>query len=117
MTRRLGAWRNLPAAAGDRGGYMRGVHLGWFREKRDSLVVPINEDMARGGEDVGGATLQGIILFYLVLKGGRGRTDFEQASRTQSEHGQEFERRGEWWQVVDLHQSFGLRPCEDLLHW
>lgn len=37
---------------------MRGVQLGWFREERYSLVVPVNEDMACGGEDVGGATLQ-----------------------------------------------------------
>jgi len=44
-------------------------------------------------------------------------TDFEESSRAQREHGQELQGRGEGGKIVDLHQLFGLRPCEDLLNW
>jgi hypothetical protein len=49
----------LPATTGDRGRYMRGMQHGRLGKERDFLMVPVNEDMAGRGEDVGGATLQG----------------------------------------------------------
>jgi hypothetical protein len=56
-SRRLGTWCNAPATTGDCRGHMRrvqGVRLG---EERHNLVVPVDEDMTRRREDVGGATL------------------------------------------------------------
>ena len=38
---------------------MRGVQRGQLGEERYFLVVPVDEDMARRREAVGGATLQG----------------------------------------------------------
>ena len=58
VTRRLSAWCNLPATTWDCGGYMRGMQSGRLGEERNFLVVPVNEDMARRGKDIGGATLQ-----------------------------------------------------------
>lgn len=57
MARRLRTWRNLPAAPGDRGRYMRSVQCGRLGEERDLLMVPVNKDLARRGEDIRGATL------------------------------------------------------------
>ena len=37
---------------------MRGVQSGWLGKERNFLVIPVDENMARCGEDVGGATLQ-----------------------------------------------------------
>lgn len=37
---------------------MRGMQSGRLGEERNFLVVPVNENMARRGKDIGGATLQ-----------------------------------------------------------
>ena len=76
---------------------MRGVQHGRFGEEWYFLVVPVDEDLTRRREDVGGATLRGKKNEFLSFKGEkrRGETDFEEASCTQREHGQKFERRGE----------------------
>jgi hypothetical protein len=73
---------------------MRGVQRGRLGKEWYFLVVPVDEDMTRSREDVGGATLQKINGF-LSFGGERGETDFEEASCTQREHSQKFERRGE----------------------
>jgi hypothetical protein len=59
LARRLGARCNLSATTGDCRGYMRGVQRGWLGEERYFLVVPVDEDLTRRREDVGGATLRG----------------------------------------------------------
>ena len=46
---------------------MRGMQRGWFGKERYFLVVPVDEDMARGREDVGGTTAQERNGFILVL--------------------------------------------------
>ncbi len=73
---------------------MRGVQRGRLGEERYFLVVPVNEDMTCRREDVGGTTLRKRNDFG-ALEERRGDTDFEEASCTQREHGQKFERRGE----------------------
>ena len=59
LTRRLGAWCNSPATIGDCRGYMRGVQRGRLGKEWYFLVVPVDGDLARRKEGVGGATLQG----------------------------------------------------------
>ena len=56
---RFGAWCNLLATTGNCRGYMCGVQRGRLGEERYFLVVPVDEDTPRCGEDVGDATLQG----------------------------------------------------------
>jgi len=63
--------------------------------KLDILMVPVDEHLARRGEDVGSTAL-------------------EEASRVQCEHSQKVRHGGERGNMVDLHQSFCLRPCENL---
>jgi hypothetical protein len=79
------------------------------------LAVPIDEDLTCRGEDVRRAALQkkvALVMVGMEWKNG----DLEKASHAEREHGQKLEGRGEDRQVVDLHQSFGLCPCEDLFN-
>ena len=115
LARRLDAWYNLHATTGVCRGYMRDVQHGRLGEGRYLLVVPVDEDMTRGGENIGGATLRERNDFFLSFGGEKG--EFEETSCSQCEHGQKFERRGERGKVIDLYQSFGLHPCKNLLNW
>ena|SRR5712671_555579 len=118
LARRLGARRDLPSAPGDRRWYMRGVERWRLGEERYFLVVPVNEDLTRRGENVRSAALNERKIFsFEGGKARRDRTDFQEASRAQREHGQKLERRRERGKVVYLHQPFSLSPREDVLNW
>jgi hypothetical protein len=52
------------------------------------LVIPVDKDMS-------GVPPYGKGMIIMVLEERRGETDFEEASCTQREHSQDFERRGE----------------------
>jgi hypothetical protein len=54
---RPGAWCYAPATTGDCRGHMRDVQGVRLREEQYISVDPVDEDMTRRREDVGGATL------------------------------------------------------------
>ena len=66
-------------------------------EEGDFLVVPVGQDLARGGEDVGRAAL-------------------EELACAQRQHRQELERGAELGQAVDLLHLLGLCPREHGFH-
>jgi hypothetical protein len=78
-------------------------------------VVPIDENLTCRGEDVGRAALQNRVALIMVGMEWR-NGNLEKASHAECEHGQKLEGRGKDRQAVDLHQSFGLCPCEDIFN-
>jgi len=91
------------AACNEDGSEKNGIFW-WF--------VPFDGHLARREEDIG-ASLQRKERYFSFEGGGDDGTDFEESSRARHEHGQELQGRGERGKVVDLHQLFGLGPCEE----